>query len=67
MDEPQRKETDEAGGTKPDSDASAPAGLERLIAEGRVRLPTDPKRPGDADGVPVRGSVSDLVSSQRGR
>jgi prevent-host-death family protein len=43
----------------------APTGLERLIAEGRVRLPTDPKHPADAAGVPVRGSVSDLVSRQR--
>lgn len=43
----------------------APTGLERLIAEGRVRLPTDPKRPPDAGGVPVRGSVADLVSRQR--
>jgi hypothetical protein len=57
--------TDEVGSTKPD--LSAPTRLELLIAEGRVRLPTEPKRPGDADGVPVQGSVSDLVSRQRGR
>jgi prevent-host-death family protein len=43
----------------------APTGLDRLIAEGRVRLPTEPKRPGDAAGVRVRGSVSELVSKQR--
>ena len=42
-----------------------PTGLDRLIAEGRVRLPTEPKRPGDAAGVRVRGSVSELVSTQR--
>ena len=43
----------------------APSGLERLITEGRVRLPSESKRPGDATGVPVRGSVADLVSRQR--
>ncbi len=43
----------------------SPSGLERLITEGRVRLPSDAKRPGDAAGVPVRGSVADLVSRQR--
>ena len=42
-----------------------PAGLERLIAEGRVRLPTRPKQPADDKGLPVKGSVSELVSEQR--
>lgn len=31
----------------------APTGLERLIAEGRVRLPLAPKRPGSPKGIPV--------------
>lgn len=43
-----------------------PTGLEKLIAEGRVRLPTSPKRPAGAEKpVPVKGSVSDLVAEQR--
>lgn len=40
-------------------------GLERLIAEGKVRLPTSPKTPADAKGVRVKANVSDLVSEQR--
>jgi prevent-host-death family protein len=44
----------------------APSGLERLIAEGRVRLPTTPKQPADAKGIPVEGNASELVSEQRG-
>jgi hypothetical protein len=67
MKEPQPKRTDEVGSMKPHADLSAPTGLERLLAEGRVRLPSDPKRPADADGVPVRGSVTDLLFRQRGR
>jgi prevent-host-death family protein len=43
----------------------AQTGLERLIAEGKVRLPTHPKTPADTKGVPVKGNVSDFVSEQR--
>ncbi|MEA2521447.1 MAG: hypothetical protein QOI81_1093 [Actinomycetota bacterium] len=43
-----------------------PTGLEKLIAEGRVRLPTSPKRSaGTENPVPVKGNVSDLVAEQR--
>jgi prevent-host-death family protein len=43
----------------------APSGLDRLIAEGRVRLPSAPKRLADPQGIPVRGSVSELVIRDR--
>ena len=41
-------------------------GLERMIAEGRVRLPTNPKRPAsDFEKTPRKGNVSDIVIEQR--
>jgi prevent-host-death family protein len=43
----------------------SPTGLDRLVAEGRVRLPLDPKLPADAKGIPVRGSVTELVTRHR--
>jgi prevent-host-death family protein len=41
--------------------------LDRLIAMGLVRPPTSPKTPIDPSRrVPVKGSVSEIVSDQRG-
>ncbi len=44
---------------------ASPTGLERLAAEGRVRLPVDAKRPGAAKGIRVVGSVAELASPHR--
>ena len=45
----------------------ATSGLDDLIARGVVRLPTKPKRPASAfKKVKAKGSVSDIVSEQRG-
>jgi prevent-host-death family protein len=41
-----------------------PSTLERLVAEGRVRLPGQPRRPAPAP-IRVEGTVSELVAEQR--
>jgi len=41
------------------------SGLERLIREGLVTLPTGPRRESYPDPVKANGTVSDLVKDQR--
>ena len=41
------------------------SGLERLIREGHVTLPTGPRRKSYPDPVKANGTVSDLIKDQR--
>ena len=41
-----------------------PSPLERLVAEGRVTVPAQPRQPAPAAGA--RASITDLVADQRG-
>lgn len=45
---------------------AADASIDRLVADGIIRLPTRQRRRADAaQGVPARGSVAELVAEQR--